>query len=57
MEFTLKFTLKSLLLKLTYKGHLFKDDTLSTLKRAIKELLTLVNYSISLTLNFTIYLT
>jgi hypothetical protein len=30
---------------------------LSTLKRAIKELLALVNYSINLTLNFTIHLT
>jgi hypothetical protein len=57
MESTLKSALKSPLLKPTYKSHLFKDDTLSTLKRVIKELLALVNYSINLTLNSTVHLT
>jgi hypothetical protein len=57
MEFTLKFTLKLSLLKLTHKSHLFKYNTLFALERVIKELLALINYNINLTLNFTIYLT
>jgi hypothetical protein len=57
MVSALKSALKSPLLKPACKSHLFKDDMLSTLKRAIKELLALVNYSINLAPNSTVYLT